>query len=281
MHITNYAINKHKIDNSCNSSNLLHGAKRSIDHVLHDLEAAGIVADVKKLWRQIRGLATRTVISILPDLMIYHAKQLNGQEKKCFQILGFDILLTSDCKPLLLEINYSPNLSINLNSEQTDDNKLDFEIKTPVIRDTLLLMTGRIWAGDEHCFWTPNCHLTYFIDGLDLSRYFDDSEMISFEGFFEILLYIATNKYPASKAEKPGDQLRKLLCYCRMRNLTANVASASGLNATFSIPRWKTMHDLPSAARSRQKFWFSAQQPAVRHRLGSSAAIPGAIAVVL
>ena len=50
----------------------------------------------------------------------------------CFEIFGFDVLLDSDLKPWLLEINLSPSLSA--------DSPLDFTIKTNVISDAFNLI---------------------------------------------------------------------------------------------------------------------------------------------
>lgn len=47
----------------------------------------------------------------------------------CFEILGYDIILDSDGKPWLLEINHAPSF--------TTDTPLDALIKKDVIRDAL------------------------------------------------------------------------------------------------------------------------------------------------
>ena len=47
----------------------------------------------------------------------------------CFEILGFDILLDSNLKPWLLEINHTPSF--------TTDTPLDKKIKKSLIKDTL------------------------------------------------------------------------------------------------------------------------------------------------
>jgi len=46
----------------------------------------------------------------------------------CFEVFGFDILLDSDLKPWLVEVNLSPALSC--------DSPLDLTIKTNLITDT-------------------------------------------------------------------------------------------------------------------------------------------------
>jgi tubulin polyglutamylase TTLL6/13 len=47
-------------------------------------------------------------------------------------LLGFDVMLTDKCEPVLLEINHTPSF--------TTDTPLDDVIKTNYIRDALVLM---------------------------------------------------------------------------------------------------------------------------------------------
>lgn len=49
----------------------------------------------------------------------------NEQLELCFEVLGFDILLDSQLKPWLLEVNHTPSF-------QTDSN-LDYKIKYNLI----------------------------------------------------------------------------------------------------------------------------------------------------
>lgn len=50
----------------------------------------------------------------------------------CFEILGFDVILTDSGEPNLLEINYTPSFST--------DTPLDLTIKKSLIKDTMTLM---------------------------------------------------------------------------------------------------------------------------------------------
>ena len=50
----------------------------------------------------------------------------------CFEILGFDIMLDSNCKPYLLEVNHSPSFAT--------DSPLDEKVKGELIRDTIRLL---------------------------------------------------------------------------------------------------------------------------------------------
>jgi len=54
----------------------------------------------------------------------------------CFEVLGFDIMLDEQLKPLLIEVNHAPSFNT--------DSKLDYEIKKNVLEDTfgILYMVG-------------------------------------------------------------------------------------------------------------------------------------------
>ena len=50
----------------------------------------------------------------------------------CFEILGMDVLLDTDLKPWILEVNHTPSFTI--------DSELDKKVKSELICDTLKLM---------------------------------------------------------------------------------------------------------------------------------------------
>lgn len=50
----------------------------------------------------------------------------------CFELLGFDVIITDDMQPILLEINYTPSFST--------DTPLDWNIKSSLIHDAMVLM---------------------------------------------------------------------------------------------------------------------------------------------
>lgn len=50
----------------------------------------------------------------------------------CFEVLGFDVLIDSDTKPWLLEVNQAPSF-------QTDS-PLDYQVKKAVINDTFSIL---------------------------------------------------------------------------------------------------------------------------------------------
>ena len=59
-------------------------------------------------------------------------KKLNIGRQNCFQLLGFDVLVDSDLKPWVLEVNLSPSLAT--------DSPLDHTIKATLLSDSLNLI---------------------------------------------------------------------------------------------------------------------------------------------
>lgn len=55
--------------------------------------------------------------------------------QNCFEILGFDILIDSDLKPWILEVNLNPSLAT--------DAPLDYKIKSNLLIDTLNIVGMR------------------------------------------------------------------------------------------------------------------------------------------
>jgi tubulin polyglutamylase TTLL6/13 len=50
----------------------------------------------------------------------------------CFEILGFDIILNSDLKPFLLEVNHAPSFAT--------DSVLDLDVKKQLLTDTFNIL---------------------------------------------------------------------------------------------------------------------------------------------
>lgn len=131
MHLTNYAINK-KNENFVFNENSEQddvGFKWSLGAFCLHLERAGI--DMDLLWSRIYDVIIKTILS--GEHHVYQALQKNDiHRNNCFQILGFDVLIDSDLKPWVLEVNLSPSL--------VTDSPLDHAIKSTLITDTLNLL---------------------------------------------------------------------------------------------------------------------------------------------
>ena len=59
-------------------------------------------------------------------------RPLNEIQSVCFEVFGFDILLDTNLKPWLLEVNHTPSFAT--------DQYLDYKIKKSLIHDTLVLI---------------------------------------------------------------------------------------------------------------------------------------------
>ncbi|XP_077692127.1 tubulin polyglutamylase TTLL11 isoform X3 [Eretmochelys imbricata] len=145
MHLTNYSLNIHS-GNFIHSDNVNTGSKRTFSSVLYRLSSKGV--DIKKLWSDIISLVIKTVLALTPELKVYYQSDIPAGKPgpTCFQILGFDILLMKNLKPVLLEVNANPSMRIEHEQElspgvfENVPSPVDEEIKVAVIRDTLRLM---------------------------------------------------------------------------------------------------------------------------------------------
>ncbi|NXJ27914.1 TTL11 polyglutamylase, partial [Dicrurus megarhynchus] len=145
MHLTNYSLNIHS-GNFIHSDSVNTGSKRTFSSILCRLSSKG--ADVKKLWSEIISLVIKTIIALTPELKVYYQSDIPAGKPgpTCFQILGFDILLMTDLKPVLLEVNANPSMRIEHERESSPGvfenvpSPVDEEVKVAVIRDTLRLV---------------------------------------------------------------------------------------------------------------------------------------------
>lgn len=155
MHLTNYSLNIHS-GNFIHSDSTHTGSKRTISSVLYRLLAKG--ADIKKVWSDIRALVIKTVIALLPELKVYYQTDIPPGKPgpSCFQILGFDILLMKNLKPMLLEVNANPSMKIEHEQEmfpgiyENVPSLVDEEVKIAVIRDTLRLVDPGRRRSSQH-----------------------------------------------------------------------------------------------------------------------------------
>uniref|UniRef100_A0AAQ5XEH1 Tubulin--tyrosine ligase-like protein 5 n=1 Tax=Amphiprion ocellaris TaxID=80972 RepID=A0AAQ5XEH1_AMPOC len=131
MHLTNYSVNKKSSDYvSCDDPEVEdYGNKWSMSAVLRYLKQEG--KDTTLLMRQIEDLIIKAVLSA--ELQIATAcKMFVPHKTNCFELYGFDVLIDSNLKPWLLEVNLSPSLAC--------DAPLDLKIKASMIADMLSLV---------------------------------------------------------------------------------------------------------------------------------------------
>ncbi|XP_067336002.1 tubulin polyglutamylase TTLL5 isoform X3 [Channa argus] len=131
MHLTNYSVNKKSSDYvSCDNPEVEdYGNKWSMSAMLRYLKQEG--KDTALLMRQVEDLIIKAVLSA--ELQIATAcKMFVPHKTNCFELYGFDVLIDSNLKPWLLEVNLSPSLAC--------DSPLDLKIKASMIADMLSLV---------------------------------------------------------------------------------------------------------------------------------------------
>ena len=116
MHLTNYSLNKR-------SSTYKHAAddqqtdasKRKLTLVWSQLKQIFSDEEIANAQERIREMINKTILAFLPELRVQYATEMPTSEKqnRCFQIIGFDVLLTDRLKPILLEVNANPSLRID------------------------------------------------------------------------------------------------------------------------------------------------------------------------
>ena len=130
-HLTNYSVNKNSnsfVENSDMRADNV-GHKWSLSALNKHLRCVGV--DVNLMWVRIMDLIVKTLLSVEPAISS-RTKQLTGSRENCFELYGFDVLVDSDLKPWLLEVNLSPSMQA--------ESPLDWQIKSSLLADTFNLV---------------------------------------------------------------------------------------------------------------------------------------------
>ena len=93
------------------------------------LEQVGI--DMSLLWSRIYDLIIKSILC--GESYVQAGMKKNGCHRtNCYELYGFDVLIDSDLKPWLLEVNISPSFAT--------DAPLDMHIKSTLVVDTFNLV---------------------------------------------------------------------------------------------------------------------------------------------
>lgn len=108
------------------------GHKRSLSAVFKQLKDQGI--DTNEIWSGIENIVRLTMIAAEPQLASQYrlAMNVNDGRCRCFEVLGFDILIDENKKPWLLEVNCMPSFAAS--------SPFDIALKTDVITDALTIV---------------------------------------------------------------------------------------------------------------------------------------------
>jgi len=131
MHLCNYSINKYHSDyiKSSDPDNDDQGHKWSLSAFLKHLKANNI--DTTTLMQSIEDVIIKSIISV--EFPVNSAcKMFVPHRNNCFELYGFDILVDSELKAWLIEVNLSPSLNV--------DTPVDMKIKSAMISDLMTLV---------------------------------------------------------------------------------------------------------------------------------------------
>lgn len=132
VHLTNYSIQKKSEiyqQNKSRSSNNLRASKWSLKTLQKVFEDHN--KDYKSIKRAMKDLIVKTIIAVEPPIM-------EGLKEHCkdtrigYELYGFDIMIDSNLKPWILEVNISPSLS--------SSSPFDKNLKTKLICDALTIV---------------------------------------------------------------------------------------------------------------------------------------------
>ncbi|XP_029903281.1 putative tubulin polyglutamylase TTLL2 [Myripristis murdjan] len=123
-HLTNTSINKCGPFYTTNKERVGQGCKWTMSKFRYFLHSQDV--NELLLWQKIKNIVTLTILTIAPSV---------PSSPNCVELFGFDILIDSTYKPWLLEVNYSPALTL--------DCQADVAVKKGLISDLIDLMNYR------------------------------------------------------------------------------------------------------------------------------------------
>merc|ERR1712216_1093777 len=124
----NVAVQKH-----CDAYDEKRGGKWDLHHLKQYLLSKEDPEKVSELFYAIQDVIIYSLLSV-QKVMI--------QDKHCFELYGYDIMISSDLKPWLIEVNASPSLSANTAN--------DYEMKFAMLDDTVTILDfEKYLTGDE------------------------------------------------------------------------------------------------------------------------------------
>uniref|UniRef100_A0A7S0WWM7 Tubulin--tyrosine ligase-like protein 9 n=1 Tax=Chlamydomonas leiostraca TaxID=1034604 RepID=A0A7S0WWM7_9CHLO len=105
IHLTNVAIQKH-----APGFDAAKGMKWSIHSLRHFMTTRHGAEASNELFHNMQNLIIRALLAVQPAMI---------NDKHCFELYGYDILIDQSLKPWLLEVNASPSLSASDTSDWT------------------------------------------------------------------------------------------------------------------------------------------------------------------
>lgn len=123
MHLTNVAIQKH-----ADEYNQEHGSKWSIENLRFYLEQTRGQEAADKCFRDIDHIIYISLKSV---------QNLINNDRHCFEMYGYDVLIEDNLKPWLIEVNASPSLLTTTDS--------DYKLKKSVLDSVFQIVVPPQW----------------------------------------------------------------------------------------------------------------------------------------
>ncbi|CAG9318682.1 unnamed protein product [Blepharisma stoltei] len=135
IHLTNVAIQKHS-----DVYNDKHGGKWSLPSLKFYLESTRGKNATDKLFNDIKNIMIQSMKAV-QSVMI--------NDRHCFEMYGYDILIDNDLKPWLLEVNASPSL--------TTSTEKDVVLKSQLLRDVFAIVVPPDWTDEKSKHGANTC----------------------------------------------------------------------------------------------------------------------------
>ena len=127
IHLTNVAVQK-----GADEYNETHGGKWSIKNLKFYLEQTRGKELTDRCFDGIRNIVYISLKSVQSVII---------NDKHCFEVYGFDVLIDDQLKPWLIEINASPSLSTTTDSDRN--------LKMGVINDAFNIVVPPDWLDEN------------------------------------------------------------------------------------------------------------------------------------
>lgn len=136
VHLTNYSINKnntnYKANNNDENGEDDNSSKWSLHEYKEHFDRTRKENDIDRfsdLWNKIKTIVIKTIITIKDESM----REVPMNKSTClFELYGFDIMIDSDFKAWLIEVNVNPSLHCT--------SPLDLSIKSDLISDIITIV---------------------------------------------------------------------------------------------------------------------------------------------
>ncbi|KAM8721304.1 hypothetical protein ACLKA7_007211 [Drosophila subpalustris] len=133
MHLTNVSIQKNNAE-----YNTIHGGKWSMQNLCLYLDSIRGEGVSEQLYRRIKETIRHSLDAVAPVM---------ANDRHCFEVYGYDIIIDNNLKPWLIEINTSPSIH--------STTKNDCTLKTRLIDNVLDVVIPPSGMPDERWSKTP------------------------------------------------------------------------------------------------------------------------------